>query len=579
MSSDQVLTVARTNRSPAFNHSIGRVNVILGSNGTGKSSLMEQMRGPIDSWSRAKGIKKVSLVHGNRVLYATSQSSRPRNESANPYSYLQSMFNAEDYNQLSLQRAADSVLEALCQDHLKCGEEHSEACTKWNQDGRQGEMPVRRESNLVRFTRLFSQIFPSIKLCFDPHKVAVHCERKEMTYDPNALSTGEKQVFLLLGRFINNDQPECFLIDEPDRNLNPKLAERFWEILEDWHHENSVFVYATHLPSFALRNNVDRVFLLDGEETREIDGGEGFLHLPPNQRSEFLGAIPSIVIRDKVLIVEGEDGGIDSDFYRYVLDTQQIEIVPVKDCHQVRNAVHGARPWHRITSGITMAGVIDRDYRSNDQLDHLKSSRILGLPVHEVESFLCVPEILDELLRRRHSVDNRPDVNVLIATVKASAQAHSVTLAVRRTNEVLSSHLSVATPTGEEMTKLRTPLEARTILSEKRQSLIEYLGGLDPTAVFDAELRRIEDALETDNWIQILALFEGKRLVQPICGILGVEDAGHLLKELIHHFPDASTFAVLLDLRQAINSLFAERPLVDVSNSTQTVNKAMPSHV
>ncbi len=105
------------------------------------------------------------------------------------------------------------------------------------------------------------------------------------------------------------------MVDEPDRHLNPKLAEKFWSTIERNHHEDSIFIYTCHLPNFALRSGVDKVFLIDGKSSVEISDQDGFLNLPSAKQEEFLGCIPSIVARKKVLVVEGEPNGIDKQFY------------------------------------------------------------------------------------------------------------------------------------------------------------------------------------------------------------------------------------------------------------------------
>jgi energy-coupling factor transporter ATP-binding protein EcfA2 len=551
-----LIVVAPNARCPQFEHSLGRINVLLGTNGTGKSTLIEAMRGPLGRWVQTKRVSKISVVHGNRVLLASSRSTRPRNEATQHREFVRNMFDAEDYNQNNLQRSAESLLESLCQDELRCAQDHSQACTAWQSGGMNGLMPERQESQLTRFKRLFTHVFPDITLEFNVHDVSVQCVQRGTRYEPNGLSTGEKQVFLLLGRFIRNDEPECFLIDEPDRNLNPKLAERFWATIEDWHHPESVFVYATHLPSFAIRPNVDRVFLLDGEEARQIDGSDGFLRLPSDQRAEFLGTIPSIVIRDRVLVVEGEDGGIDELFYRYLLGDEGIEIVPVRDCHRVRGAVLGVEPWHRITTGVTIAGVIDRDFRSDAQLSSLASGKIISLPVHEIESLLCLPECVEAVLQKKYSEATRPDVKEVVAMMRAIADERAVRVAVRRTLEVLSSGLSVSTPTGEEIEQLRTDAAARDKLIEKQGHLQQYVGNLQPASIFDVELARVRKAVNESSWNDILALCEGKQLVRPVCGKIGVKDPAHLLKELMHHCPHAGAFPALKLLRERIQSLF-----------------------
>lgn len=473
--------------------------------------------------------------------------------------YVSSMFNSEEYDQRNLQRSAESVLEALCQDHLKCAQEHSTACLEWQKSGKHGEMPARRVSNLLTFSELFSQIFPDIALHFNEHEVSVQCEQKGNRYEPNQLSTGEKQVFLLLGRFIDRSQPEVFLIDEPDRNLNPKLAEVFWTTLENWHHEQSAFVYATHLPSFALRTNVDRVFLLDGEQALAVDGAAGFLRLPADQRSEFLGTIPSIVIRDKVLVVEGEDGGIDDQFYTHLLNDKRIEIVPVRDCHRVRSAVSGTEPWDRVTSGVRMVGLIDSDFRSADQIGRLiggVNERIIALPVHEVENLLCQPSILDELFKKKYSDSNRPPLDKLLGHVLELAREQAIGVAIRRTKEVLASQLSVSSLSGEEMRAIGDPGAAHVKLAEKQRALKLYVDAMQPEAIFDAELARVTNAIERHDWNAINLYFEGKQLLRPICGFIGVADASHLLNEVIHHCPAFAESGVLKNLRDSIGAKF-----------------------
>ena len=57
------------------------------------------------------------------------------------------------------------------------------------------------------------------------------------------------------------ENKSLILVDEPELNLNPGLACRFWDIVEIELPE-SIFVYATHCVSFAMRNHVQKIIVL-----------------------------------------------------------------------------------------------------------------------------------------------------------------------------------------------------------------------------------------------------------------------------------------------------------------------------
>ena len=549
--------VPGTHVCPEFDHEVGRVNVILGSNGTGKTNLLKGLDAPLAQTLTDRGASRISKVDGNRVLLTTGQSSRPRNEAAQSISYIQNLFATEQYDQSQLIRFADSVLEALCQDHSRVGLEHSDKCDEMASEGVAVEIPKREESKLDRFLSLWGRIFPDISLDFDVSKVSVTCSKNGRDYQPNDLSTGEKQVFLLLGKFFVDDVPEIFLVDEPDRNLNPRLAEAFWSTIEDSHHDDSLFIYATHSPSFALRPGVDRVFLLDGKRSLEVDGAEGFLNLPPQYREEFLGAIPSFVTRDKVLVVEGEDDGIDRPVYEYLLgDGADIEVIPLRDSSSVKQAVEGVTPWHRITSGITISGVVDRDYRPGQTLDELESNRLLILPFHEAESILCCPEILELAAASKFAEDNRPSLDQLLDRYLAIAMSNSLATAMRRTNERLKARLSLSTVSAEEMSKLKDDAEAKAKLAGKREALSEYVSNMDHEQVFEEEIQRIRKAIAKRDIEELLVLIEGKSLVEAACGFMKVRDSLALLKELKHHVPDVGVVPAFGNLRKQLLAVF-----------------------
>ena len=57
------------------------------------------------------------------------------------------------------------------------------------------------------------------------------------------------------------------MVDEPELNLHPELAERLWTLLES-EYDDKRFLYATHSIQFALRPNVEALYVLSQDPSR-----------------------------------------------------------------------------------------------------------------------------------------------------------------------------------------------------------------------------------------------------------------------------------------------------------------------
>lgn len=205
--------------------------------------------------------------------------------------------------------------------------DHSDAVEHWAESGREGDYPKRETPPLERLFELFGEIFPHIELSYNTQARQLWAKKSEQLYGPSALLDGEKQVFSILADLIElEDETTLIIADEPELNLHPELAERLWTLLE---HEftDKTFIYATHSISFALRPNVDKVWVLSSTSENISE----FTDLASLERSDtvaFLGAIPGILSADHVLVTEGHEKSFDAIFYRWILSNNRIEIFP-----------------------------------------------------------------------------------------------------------------------------------------------------------------------------------------------------------------------------------------------------------
>jgi len=116
----------------------------------------------------------------------------------------------------------------------------------------------------------------------------------------------------------------------------------------------------------SIRQNVEKVLVLSNNgEVNEI---KNIKEINTSDRRALLGSIPAILSADCVLITEGTSASFDTIFYKWILENNRIEIVPMGGCHDVAAVSNRTGIWEAIASSILIKGVIDKDFRSDESI-------------------------------------------------------------------------------------------------------------------------------------------------------------------------------------------------------------------
>ncbi len=524
----------------------------------GKTHLLRQLSANAQQRIAQLPFAKSLPIDGNRVLPPFGgQSSQTRASVANAEIHAEDqLLNSENYDQRKLNNSAELMLEALCKDHSLAVREHSDECLNLRNATPPAAIPVRRESKLDVFARLFHFVFREITLTFDPESVRVRCTKGNRAYTPASFSTGERQIFLLLGKFVANKTPSLFLVDEPTRNLNASLAEKFWRRMEEYRSE-SYFIYATHHPNFALRDGVDNVFLIQRSEITAVANTSVFASLPFEERREFLGSIPAIVAHEKVLVTEGESDGIDEVLYSYIVQDDHLHVEPLGDCGRVINAVRGIDPWNVIAPDVTLRGLVDSDFRSTEQLDGWRQLGTYVLPYHEVESILCHPDLILAVCDRMLPEIARPTHDQIVDRYVGIAGSNRYDIALKRLTEQLKLRISVSGFQADVVEAINDDDGARAAATTNLTGLRDYVGGLDVTALLNEQLTRLTTAIDQRNVEELLLLVPGKLLLPATRSFYGnnIRQNESVVELFKHHLPNAD-HQVLQQMREGIVALF-----------------------
>ncbi len=200
------------------------------------------------------------------------------------------------------------------------------------------------------------------------------------------MSDGERVVFYLISECLAAETNAVVIIDEPESHVHKAIQFKLWDAIEA-ERPDCQFVYLTHDLEFAAsRKNAKRIWLksFDGKvwSWDEVPHNTG---LPDEVFLELLGS------RRPILFVEGTQGSLDTFIYTSAFP--DYTIVPRDGAAHVISstaAFQDLRDFHHLQS----KGIIDRDYRTEQEIENLAKKGVFTLGYLEVENILLTQPVL-----------------------------------------------------------------------------------------------------------------------------------------------------------------------------------------
>lgn len=533
-----------------FQFTFDRVNVILGANGAGKSKFLTELKDAVGVLTN--GAKAVYIEGGRTIkikdvlqLDHTNVGQFERMDSALAH-----------YANKRATSLADRVFDALVvldKRDTQVKSQHSDSVAQWSKDGQKGPCPTRVQPPLDHLFELFNEIFPQITLTYDSHARRLAAQKNGDSYGPSSLSDGEKQVFSILADLIGLDETYKLIVaDEPELNLHPELAERLWTLIEN-EFPDKTFIYATHSINFALRENVQKVYVLS-IYSANIAEFTGLDSLPRADVTAFLGGLPGILSANRVLVTEGHEKSFDAIFYRWLLSDNKIEIYPGGGCTDVVSIVGKSGLWDKISTRISLQGVIDADFRDDGYLATLASTRVHTLRLHEAESYLCVPEIVCAIAGRIGSQEHPLTVTEVETCILDLLQRDLLVIAAKR----LFARSRIALAVSLERKLLAAALTRAALVAAIRDAadaeLAKATSMIAPPQIevaFDAEVAKLQLLIDSRQSIEALRFVPSKELLNSLAPRAGCKNGADLMRALRRNFKP-SDFSLTTELSQSI---------------------------
>ena len=495
----------------SFIAKIDSTTIIIGANGAGKSSLINELR---------KNNSKINsnemyVLPAQKLLYFVSNTFG--RDSINKDQYIANLKNVETkYNtiQIQTQKIEDDFSSAF-----------TKLITLWVKDFAKvmtdnargvGEVSI---ALLDRVEQIWNQIFPEITFYPEPNDRVLEVIRNGNKYSINGLSDGERCVLFYIGNVLLAPENSYIIVDEPETFLNAAVYNELWDLLISERHDCQ-FIFASHNMDFVQsRTNATYIWCKNFEAPYDLDYQilEESQEIPLPLLTEVSGA------KKPILFCEGTKTSIDYQIYSKLFS----EFCFVKPVQGHKQVIQYTKAYNKLKEsyGNEAYGIIDYDWMDKARIQNYKKKNIFVLPFNEIEMFLIDEEIVNYVLSDDEE-DKKQKIKKLRDTV--------VSLCITNKDKIISIALKKKLDEFMEgnLIETREPTEdeARTFLENLSEKF-------DITSKLGNLTKIVEDSIASSDFSKIL----------KICNLKNEIIDSKEIKEIVSNLKEKALSSIALD--------------------------------
>lgn len=363
------------------------------------------------------------------------------------------------------------------------------------------EMPDSADEILLR---IWNDLLPHRKLVIEDGKITASILTGN-TYQGREMSDGERVALYLMAQCLCVPPDSIVIIDEPEIHLHKSLMSKLWSKIEEAQ-PNCLFIYITHDIDFAAsRVGSRKIWIKSYDGSRWIwDEVPEAEDLPESVLLEILGS------RKKVLFVEGEKGSLDYKIYQAVYP--EFLIIPRGGCEKVIESTKSMR-GNSALHHVNAFGIIDMDYRAEDEINALRASNIFPLNVAEVENILCVPELL-KLVATYLKLDPQ----------KIYQQVSDFVIELVSTNLEDQASKRSASKIEFKLNMFDAKAKGKTDLATALTSLVD---SIDVNKIYNENSNLYQNIITAKNYKKALLFYNNKGLSKMISSFFSLNPGGY----------------------------------------------------
>lgn len=464
--------------------------VVIGTNGAGKSSFGRDLQ------RRYPDVTE--YISGLHALFISNEESEPTK--VTELTQLSALVN----ERIFMPRLSE--YEKLI---LKLKGEEFEAAVNFKENCKEhpGQKPPITKIDIIQ--KIWEKMFPHNHLLRKSGFIElVSVEKDANSYKANRMSDSEKLVLYLIGAVLCARQDAVLVIEEPETLLHDSIKNQLWDEIEAMRPDCS-FIYLTHDIDFAsARHECERVWIRSYDGDRHlwnyeiIRPNESF---PEELYMEILGS------RKPILFIEGTDtNSIDIRLYPFIFPDYTVK--PMGGCQKVietTKAFTQLQAFHSLES----MGIVDRDRRTEGEIEYLRSQHILVPNVAEVENLLLIEEVIRTVAQR---MMKNPD------DVFAEVKEHVIHLFAKDLESQVLLHAR-----HQVRKKLEMSVDHKIASEEELAEHVDNISkNIHVDEIYSALKSEFTSYIETNDYASILRVYNQKGTLPQsrLCGLLGINN-------------------------------------------------------
>ena len=370
-----------------------------------------------------------------------------------------------------------------------------------------------------RVEQIWNKIFPEIIFELEPDDRVVKVEKNGSKYSINGLSDGERCVLFYIGNVLLAPENSYIIVDEPETFLNAAVYNELWDLLIS-ERPDCQFIFASHNMDFVQsRTNATYIWCKNFEAPYDLDYQvlEESQEIPLPLLTEVSGA------KKPILFCEGTKNSLDYQIYSKLFS----EFCFVKPVQGHKQVIQYTKAYNKLqeTYGNKAYGIIDYDWMDEARIESYKKKNIFVLPFNEIEMLLVDEEMVNSVLSDDEE-DKKQKINKLRDTVIGLCTTNKdkiIRIALKKKlDEFMEGHLiETREPTEDEA---RTFLEN---LSEK----------FDITVTLENITKIVEDSIASSDFSTIL----------KICNLKNEIIGSKEIKEIVSNLKEKALSSIALD--------------------------------
>ena len=460
----------------------GEALFVLGSNGTGKSSLMLLFASRNSGRSRRISAHRQTWMNTDTLDMTPASKVQFEQQMRHTDLDTQSRYR-DDY---AAQRASMTIYELLDAENVRARGIAAHVDAR-NMEAAAGA--ARRESPITVINELLLQSNIPITVSIRENERLMASKSGGPEYSAAELSDGERNALLIAGNVLTAPPGTLLIIDEPERHLHRSIISPLLSQLFE-RRSDCAFVISTHDHDLPLAMPASRVILLrsckfDGSQVVSWEADE----LAPDALIDDRLKRDLVGARRQIVFVEGTGSSMDGAMYNLIFP--MASVIPKGSYQDVQRAVSGLRAAEGF-HWVRAFGIIDGDGRLRDDTQSTYATSVYALALYSVEAIYYHPRIINGIARRQARVTGDNAMELTRAALSAGIDG-------------------VARDTDRLSRKVAKKLARRRIV-EQIPNDNELLAGQpltlrnDARAILAARKRELDDAVKNNDWEALLRM-------------------------------------------------------------------------